>query len=73
MIAICNRFFSPEELWDLFNLGIALLRLCESLWAVSKVESSERASCLSRFILLGSFSDTLLVVSTLGIVYDCHL
>ena len=28
---------------------------------------------LSRFILLVSFSDTLLVVSILGIVYDCYL
>ena len=31
------------------------------------------ASCLPRFILLGSFSDTLLVVSILDIVYDCYL
>ena len=31
------------------------------------------ALCLPRFILLGSFSDTLLVVSILNIVYDCHL
>ena len=44
-----------------------------SLWAVSKVESSARALRLSRFILLGGFTDTLLVVSILDIVYDCHL
>ena len=28
---------------------------------------------LPRFILLGSFSDTLLVVSILDMIYDCHL
>ena len=31
------------------------------------------APCLPKFNLLGGFSDTLLVVSILGIVYDCHL
>ena len=48
-----------------------------SLWPVSKVGSSARAYvralCLPRFILLGGFSDTLLVVLILDIVYDCHL
>ena len=48
-----------------------------SLWPVSKVGSSARACvralCLPRFILLGGFSDTLLVVLILDIVYDCHL
>ena len=43
------------------------------LWAVSKVKSSERAPRLLRFIMLVSFSDNLLVVSILDIVYDCHL
>ena len=43
------------------------------LWAVSKTGSSARAPCLQRFILLVSFRDTLLVVSILDIVYDCHL
>ena len=43
------------------------------LWAVSKVESLARAPRLLRFTLLVSFSDTLLVVSILDIVYDCHL
>ena len=43
------------------------------LWAVSKVESSARAPRLPRFIQLVSFIDTLLVVWTLDIVYDCHL
>ena len=41
------------------------------LWAVSKLENSARTPRLSSFILLLSFSDTLLVVSIL--VYDCHL
>ena len=60
-------------IWVLFGLGLALSVLWGSLWAVSKVDRSARAPCLQRFILLGSFSDTLLVVSILDIVYDCHL
>ena len=60
-------------IWVLFGLGLALSVLWGSLWAVSKVDRSARAPCLPRFILLGSFSDTLLVVSILDIVYDCHL
>ena len=40
---------------------------------VPKVESSARAPRLPRFILLVSLSDTLLVVSILEIVYNCHL
>ena len=43
-----------------------------SLLAVSKVESSARGPRLPRFILLGRFSDTLLVVSILDIC-NCHL
>ena len=45
------------------------------LWAVSKFEILVRAPSLPRFILLVSFSDTLLVVSILDmiLVYDCHL
>ena len=43
-----------------------------SSWAVSGVESSVHAPHLPRFIQLGSFSDTLHVVSILDIVYDCH-
>ena len=42
-----------------------------TLWAVSKIESSVRAPHLLRFILLGSFSDTLLVVSILDIFDFC--
>ena len=42
-------------------------------WAVTKVESSARAPRLPTFILLLSFSGTLLVVSILDIVYGCHL
>ena len=48
----------------------------EGLWAVFKVERSTRAPRLPRFILLISlsdtFSDTLIVVSILDIVHDCH-
>ena len=43
------------------------------LWALSKVETSARAAHLPRATLLVNFSDTLLVVSILDIVYDCHL
>ena len=52
---------------------IALSKLWGSLWAVSKVESSAHASCLPKFILLGSFSDNLLVVCISDIVYDGRL
>ena len=52
--------------------SLALSRLWGSLWAVSKVEGSAHAPRLPRFVLLGSFSDTLLVVSILDIAYDCH-
>ena len=41
-----------------------------NLWAVSKVQTSVRAPRLPGFILLRSFSDTLLVVSVLDIVYE---
>ena len=50
-----HMVFGPLGLWG-------------GLWAVSKVESSEDASSFPRFILLGSFSDTLLVVSILDIL-----
>ena len=43
------------------------------LWAVSRVGGLARAPRLPRFIQLVSFIDTLLVVWTLDIVYDCHL
>ena len=43
------------------------------LWAVSRVGGSVPMPRLPGFFLLGGFSDTLLVVSILGIVYDCHL
>ena len=43
------------------------------LWALSKVETSAGAAHLPRATLLVNFSDTLLVVSILDIVYDCHL
>ena len=49
----------------------ALSGLWGSLLAVSK-ESSARGPRLPRFILLGRFSDTLLVVSILDIC-NCHL
>ena len=58
--------------------GDGLFRaLCVCLWAW-RLCPKLRARCgctprLPRFILLVSFSETLLVVSILDIVYDCHL
>ena len=46
---------------------------CRALLAVSKVESLAHSTCLPIFILLVSFSQTLLVVSISDMVYDCHL
>ena len=45
------------------------------LWAVCVQgrEPDARVSRLPMIILLGGYSDTLLVVSILDIVYDCHL
>ena len=67
----------------LFSLALSMLCVCVcvcvcvagggGLWAVCKVESSAGVPCLPRFIRLASFSDTLLVVSILDTVYDCHL
>ena len=45
----------------------------ELMGCVQGRELSARALYLPWFILLASFSDTLLVVSILDIVYDCHL
>ena len=62
--------------------GLALSGLCGGgggggggggLWAVSKVEGSTGAPCLPGSILMGGFNGALLVVSILGMVYDCHL
>ena len=39
----------------------------------NQIISVQRAPRLPRFILVGGFSDTLLVVSILDIVYDCHM
>ena len=50
-----------------FLPGMVLSGLWGGLWAVYKVESSAWAPRLPRFILLPSFSDTLLVVSILDI------
>ena len=66
----CGQIRSCMQIWsNLLKKSLAR----GGLWAVSNVESSVRAPRIPRFILLGSFSDTLLVVSILDIVYDCHL
>ena len=55
-----------------FWLRIGPFGAVGGLWVVSIIESSGRAPELPRFILLVSFSDTLLVVSILDIVCDCY-
>ena len=72
----------------LLSLGVALAHIYGGIMSVltlSRVwgggelvrcvrdESSVHAPRLPRFIQLGSFSDTLHVVSILDIAYDCHL
>ena len=42
------------------------------LWAVPKVGGLARACPFLGFILLVGFGGTFLVVSILGVVYDCH-
>ena len=62
------------ELWVFVGLGMALSRLWEACGLCPKSRAwREHAPRFPRFILLVSFSDTLLVVSILDIVYDCHL
>ena len=45
----------------------------QSVGGVQGREPGACAPCRRRFILLGSISEILLVVSFLDIVYDCHL
>ena len=69
---VINGSCGNYGLWVLFDLGLTLSRLWGSLWAIQSREIGARASP-SVVILLGRFSDTLLLVSILDIVYDCHL
>ena len=66
----CWRFL--WELWVIFGLGMALSGLWGVLWAVPKVGGLARACPFLGFILLVGFGGTFLVVSILGVVYDCH-
>ena len=83
MIAICGCFCSPEggingscgrygsfSTWDspFWAVGGG-----GGLWALSKVVNSVFTPGLPRCIPMLNFSDTLLVVLILDIVYDCHL
>ena len=57
-----------------FWAGVSPFRAVgELVGCVQSRELGTRPPRLPRFILLGSFSDTLLVVSVLDIVYDYHL
>ena len=71
-VLVCCIWLGQGESFRLMR-GIIPFRTVRGLQAVSKVESSARTPHLPRFILLGSFSDTLLVVWILGMAYDCHL
>ena len=83
--AICSRFSGPEGVINgsCGNYG-SFLAWGGPLRAVGgaggglmvSAQGSElgaRTPTLPKFSLLGSFSDTSLVVSILYIVYDCHL
>ena len=59
--------------WRCFLVFGSFRAVGELMGCVQSREIGVWAPRLPRFILLGSFSDTLLVVPILGIVYDCHL
>ena len=65
MIAICSGFCSPERV---INGPVEIMRGC-----VQSRGLSARTSLYVWSSLLGGFSDALLVVPILEIVYDCHL
>ena len=72
MVVICGSYGSFWARGGPFRavggwMGVGVLVGC----AQSR-ELGGRAARLLRFILLVSFSDTLLVVSMVDIVYDCH-
>ena len=84
MMAICSRFCGPGGLLMVpvramgpFWLGDSPFRAVGRRGGIMGcVQSRELEACAprpQRFILLESFSDTLLVVSILDIFYDCHL
>ena len=76
-----RRFCSPGGLLMVpvgttgsFRPGVSFFRAVgELMGCVESRELGRGAPHLPRFILLGSFSDTLLLVSILDIVYECHL
>ena len=68
-ICMWVNFFVNKDLYG-FSPFMAVGEL---MGCVQGRELSARALHLPRLILLASFSDTLLVVSILDIVYDCHL
>ena len=59
--------------WSVLWCGICNLGVWGLVGCVQSRGLGAYASHLPNFILLISFSDTLLVVSILDIVYDCHL
>ena len=69
ILTFCFYFFSP--VWPNAFGGVDGALAHSGLWGAYGLCPQSRE--LGRFILLGSFSNTLLVVSILDIVYDCHL
>ena len=59
--------------WRCFLVFGSFRAVGELMGCVQSREINMCAPRLPRFFLLLSFSDTLLVVPILGIVYDCHL
>ena len=74
VVGILYFYISLGDIRAIWSQGLSLSRLWGRLvGCFQNRELGARASRLLRFILLVSFNDTLLVVSILDIVYDCHL
>ena len=71
MFEECLRLMDQEGYKNTEHLPFKAVR--GLMGCVQSRELGARALRLPRFILLRSFIDTLLMVSILDIVYDCHL
>ena len=75
---IFSCYWKPCSIFLLGEAGFSVVEAYFSANASFRVEAAcelcpKSRARLSRFILLVSFSDTLLVVSILDILYDCYL
>ena len=78
ILAFCLYFFSPvwPNAFGGVGWGIGLGWVGWGCWPIpgcGGLMGCVHSRDLGRFILLGSLSNTLIVVSILDIVYDCHL